>query len=91
MKRKEAMQVYEVFARTERGDPLRSIGNLNAPDAELARIYAYQTYDEERWFDMWVVPRDRFLEVFNADHGTTLGKAVTITNTPGAAPEAVDS
>lgn len=67
------MKVYEVFARKERGERLRSIGNLNAPDDELARIYAYQTYDEERWFDMWVVPRDRLLEVFNADHGTTLG------------------
>ena len=22
-------------------------------------------YDEEKWFDMWVVPRDRLLEVFN--------------------------
>ncbi|HEX7091252.1 MAG TPA: hypothetical protein VF192_14010 [Longimicrobiales bacterium] len=57
--------VYEVFARKSRGEPLRHIGNLNAPDDELARVYAYNTYDEEKWFDMWVVPRDRLLEVFN--------------------------
>ena len=57
--------VYEVFARKTRGEPLRHIGNLNAPDDELARVYAFNTYDEEKWFDMFVVARDRFLEVFN--------------------------
>ena len=59
--------VFEVFARKARGEPLRHIGNLNAPDAELARVYAFNTYDEERWFDMWVAPRDQLVEVFNAD------------------------
>jgi 1,2-phenylacetyl-CoA epoxidase PaaB subunit len=61
--------VYEVFARKSRGEALRHVGNLNAPDDELAGIYAYNKYDEERWFDMWVVPRDRFIEVFNVDRG----------------------
>ena len=57
--------IYEVFARKNRGEPLRHIGNLNAPDAELARVYAFNTYDEEKWFDMWVVARADLLEVFN--------------------------
>jgi hypothetical protein len=57
--------IYEIFARKTRGEPLRHIGNLNAPDDELAKVYAFNTYDEEKWFDMFVVPRDRFLEVFN--------------------------
>jgi hypothetical protein len=57
--------IYEVFARKTRGEPLRHIGNLNAPDDELARVYAFSTYDEEKWFDMYVAPRERFLEVFN--------------------------
>jgi 1,2-phenylacetyl-CoA epoxidase PaaB subunit len=61
------MTVYEVLARKSRGEPLRVIGNLNAPDDELARVYAFQTFDEEKWFDMWVVPRDRMIEVFNID------------------------
>jgi len=61
------MTVYEVFARKSRGEPLKHIGNLNAPDDELARVYAFQTYDEEKWFDMWVVPRDRMIEVFNSE------------------------
>ena len=33
------------------------IGTLNAPDIELARVYAWKIYDEEDWVDMWVVPR----------------------------------
>jgi len=57
--------VYEVFARKSRGDALRHIGAINASDDELAKVYAYQTYDEERWFDMYVVPRARFVEVFS--------------------------
>jgi hypothetical protein len=57
--------IYEIFARKSRGEPLRHIGNLNAPDDELARVYAFSTYDEEKWFDMFCVPRDRFIEVFN--------------------------
>ena len=57
--------VYEVFARKSRGDALRHIGAISASDDELAKVYAYQTYDEERWFDMYVVPRDRLVEVFS--------------------------
>jgi hypothetical protein len=57
--------IYEIFARKSRGEPLRHIGNLNAPDDALARVYAFSTYDEEKWFDMYVTPRDRFVEVFN--------------------------
>ena len=65
--------IYEVFARKSRGEPLRHIGALSAPDDDLARVYAYQTYDEERWFDLWVAPRDRLLEVYNANRGTIVG------------------
>ncbi|HUP88241.1 MAG TPA: hypothetical protein VM100_02760 [Longimicrobiales bacterium] len=56
---------YEVFARKSRGDAVKHIGAINAPDDELAKVYAYQTYDEEKWFDMYVVPRDRFIEVIS--------------------------
>jgi 1,2-phenylacetyl-CoA epoxidase PaaB subunit len=57
--------VYEVFARKSRGDALRHVGNVTAPNDELARVYAFSTYDEEKWFDMWIAPRDRWVEVFN--------------------------
>ena len=58
--------VYEVFARKSRGDALKHIGAINASDDELAKVYAYQTYDEERWFDMYVVPRSHVVEVFSS-------------------------
>ena len=58
------MIIFEVFARKARGEPLRHIGSVNAPDAALARVYAFSTYDEERWFDMYVVPRSHVVEVF---------------------------
>ena len=61
--------IYEVFARKSRGEALRHIGNLNAADEDLARVYAFNTYDEERWFDMYVVGRDHLHEVFTADRG----------------------
>ncbi|NIP59547.1 MAG: hypothetical protein GWM92_14575 [Gemmatimonadetes bacterium] len=60
--------VYEVFARKERGEALRHIGYLNAPDDELARVYAWRTYDEENWFEMCVVPRKAIIAV-NRDEG----------------------
>ena len=61
--------IYEVFARKSRGEPLKHIGNLNAPDVELAKVYAFNTYDEERWFDMYVAPRTALREVFTEDPG----------------------
>ncbi len=61
--------IYEVFARKTRGEPLRHIGNLNAPDEELARVYAFNTYDEERWFDMYIVAREQLREVFTVARG----------------------
>ncbi|MEX2281045.1 MAG: phenylacetic acid degradation PaaB family protein [Gemmatimonadota bacterium] len=57
--------VYEVFARKSRGDVLKHVGNVTAPDDELAKVYAFSTYDEEKWFDMFIAPRDRWVEVFN--------------------------
>ncbi|MGH7576923.1 MAG: phenylacetic acid degradation PaaB family protein [Longimicrobiales bacterium] len=57
--------IFEVFARKSRGEPIRHIGNLNAPDTSLASVYAFNTYDEEKWFDLWVVARDDLHEVFN--------------------------
>jgi 1,2-phenylacetyl-CoA epoxidase PaaB subunit len=55
--------VYEVFARKSRGEPLRHIGFINASDDELARVYAWKTYDEQNWEEMCVVPRAAILPV----------------------------
>jgi 1,2-phenylacetyl-CoA epoxidase PaaB subunit len=55
--------VYEVFARKSRGEPLRHIGFINASDDELARVYAWKTYDEQNWEEMCVVPRSAIVPV----------------------------
>jgi 1,2-phenylacetyl-CoA epoxidase PaaB subunit len=59
--------VYEVFARKERGDPLQHIGYVDASDSELARVYAWKTYDEQNWFEMCVVPRASIVPVNRTD------------------------
>lgn len=61
--------VYDVFARKNRGDPLRHIGYLDAPGDELARVYAWRTYDEEKWFEMCVVRRSALISVHRDDPG----------------------
>lgn len=55
--------VFEVFARKTREEPLRHIGYINAITAELARVCAWKTYDEQNWFEMCVVPRECILPV----------------------------
>jgi 1,2-phenylacetyl-CoA epoxidase PaaB subunit len=55
--------VYEVFARKGREEPLRHIGFVNAMDGDLARVYAWKTYDEQNWAEMCVVPRSAILPV----------------------------
>ena len=55
--------VYEVFARKSREEPLRHIGYVNATDGDLARVYAWKTYDEQNWAEMCVIPRAAILPV----------------------------
>jgi 1,2-phenylacetyl-CoA epoxidase PaaB subunit len=52
-----SVREYEVFARKTRLEPLRLIGSVVAPDDDLAAAYARATYDEERWVEMAIVPR----------------------------------
>ena len=59
--------VYDVFARKNRGQPLRHVGYVDAIDDELARVYAWKTYDEENWFEMCVVRREDIIPVNRTD------------------------
>jgi 1,2-phenylacetyl-CoA epoxidase PaaB subunit len=56
-------RVYDVFARKNRGDQLVHIGYVDAFDDETARVYAWKTYDEEKWFEMFVVERSAIIPV----------------------------
>jgi len=59
--------VYDVFARKDRGDQLVHIGYIDAFDDETAKVYAWTTYDEERWFEMYVVRRTAIIPVNRTD------------------------
>ena len=60
-------RTYDVFARQERGKALEHIGYLDALDDELARVYAWKTYDERKWFEMCVVRREAIMSVNRTD------------------------
>ena len=65
---------YDVFARKNRGEPLHHIGYLEALDDELARVYAWKTYDEEDWFEMCVVRRSDVIPVNREDGPFAAGR-----------------
>lgn len=56
-------EVYEVFARHERREPLRHVGTVTAPEADLAHVYARAMYDEENWVDMVIIPRSAVIPI----------------------------
>ncbi len=60
----DAVREYQAFARKLRGEPLRLIGSVVAPDDDLAAAYARATYDEERWVEMAIVPRESFMTLW---------------------------
>ena len=65
-------RVYDVFARKHRGDQLAHIGYVDALDDEMARVYAWKTYDEENWFEMCVIRRSNIIPV-NRQHSPFSG------------------
>ena len=69
-------KLYEVFARRAREDRFEHIGTVSAPNPDLGRVYAWQTYDEAKWFEMTVAPRDAFAAVNREEAPFTLGEAV---------------
>jgi len=68
-------RIYEVFARQKRADRFEHIGTVAAPNPPLARVYAWQVYDEAKWFEMTVAPRDAFCAVNRSEAPFTLNPA----------------
>lgn len=66
-------RIYEVFARKKRADRFEHVGTVTAPNPDLARVYAWQTYDEQKWFEMAVARRDAFEAVNREEAPFTLG------------------
>lgn len=61
-----AGQVYEVFAKFRQTEPLHHIGNVIAPDAGLAKTYAFTLYQEVTWSEIVVAPRSEIITVIEA-------------------------
>ena len=56
------MKTYEVFLKKEGKDPFSHVGSLDAPDDEMALIYARETYGRRsEGAQMWVVSRTAVL------------------------------
>ena len=60
-------QLYEVFARRTRDEPLGHVGTVNATSIDFARVYARTTYDEENWIEMIVVERAAMIPVIDLE------------------------
>jgi 1,2-phenylacetyl-CoA epoxidase PaaB subunit len=60
----EHVREYDVFARKARVEPLHQVGSVVAPDDDLAMAYARATYDEERWVEMMIVPKDAVIRLW---------------------------
>ena len=56
-------KIYEVFAKFKKDEPLRNIGTVIAPESELAKMYAYKLYDEWTWSEMFIVEREKMLDI----------------------------
>ncbi len=56
-------KIYKVFARFRYDEPLHYVGDVSAPDDELAKVYAFNTFNEWAWIEMIVVPREAVVHV----------------------------
>jgi len=60
-------ELWEVFARKTREEPLEHIGTINATNPDFARVYARSTYDEENWVEMVVARRASLVPVIELE------------------------
>lgn len=67
----KSSEVYEVFARQHRKDPLAHVGTVLAPNEDLAASYARSIYNEEPWVEMRVVARKHFIAAIELQSGMT--------------------
>lgn len=63
MEKSNDNRIYEVFARFKYDEPLHFVGTVTAPDDELAKVYAFNTYNEWAWIEMIAVPRAAVVRV----------------------------
>jgi 1,2-phenylacetyl-CoA epoxidase PaaB subunit len=54
---------FEVFARHGKERAIRHVGTVRAADIDDAEVFAYTIYDERKWVEMFVCPRDALVRV----------------------------
>lgn len=55
--------VWEVFARQDADIPIRHIGRVDATTQDDAVVFARTLYEEWKWADMFIVPRQEISTV----------------------------
>ncbi len=50
---------FEVYGRGRRDAALWHLGMVRAVSVADAEVFAYMTFDEQKWVEMLVVPRSR--------------------------------
>jgi phenylacetate-CoA oxygenase PaaH subunit len=64
----QPMQVFEVFRQEREGGAMQHVGNLLAPDPELATHYAREFYGRrQESVRLWIVPRAAILDLDDPD------------------------
>ncbi len=61
------VQIYEVFARQRRHEPLQQIGTVTAANSDLAAAYARSVYNEEPWIEMVVIARSDLIPAISLE------------------------
>lgn len=62
------MPIYEVFQQAREGQAFTHGGNVVAPDAEMALLYAREFYGRRQESQrIWVVPREAIAEINDPD------------------------
>ncbi len=62
------MPIFEVFQQTREGHAFTHGGQVVAPDAEMALLYAREFYGRrQESHRLWVVPREAIVEINDPD------------------------
>lgn len=59
----EELGVWEVFARQDEELPVRHIGRVDATTRDDAVVFARTLYEEWKWTDLFIVPRQEIATV----------------------------
>ena len=59
----EPERPYEVYGRGRQDPALWHLGMIRAVSLDDAEVFAYLTFDEQKWTEMVVVPREAVVDV----------------------------